>query len=166
MIQSIVDMDVKVAGIVIDYSSLLASMAAAAAGKTPEQIERLVLGNLSPASPLDCEVHGCQYPDSFGADELLRCDAVHQLAESTHQREYTPLSGLLEMRIGTPETYSITLAVLLKTVGVPCEICITGPDADPRKYAFVRRGEQQVDLFGDAVGFRPRRLRANKTFCL
>lgn len=155
--------DAPVAGIQVDFSPLLWSIAQASSGRTIDQIGQLVLGQLSPASPFASPVEGVVYPDEYGSDELLRHDKHNELSTALKNREAIPLSELLELRLGTPATYSIVLAVALTVHGYDCEVAVTGPDAEPCHYPFLLVApDKQIDLFTAAIGGQPRQYRPHR----
>lgn len=161
---NIVHRPTPIAGVGLDFSPLLWSIVCASAGKTPQQIEQLVLGQLSPASPFAVPIDGVTYPDEHGTDELLRFDKYNDLAKAVHEQDSISLKELLEVRLGTPQTYAIVLAVALSVHGHDCEIAVAGPDADPSRYPFlVVAPDRQVDLFTVATGGLPTKLRPHRT---
>jgi hypothetical protein len=152
----------KVSGVTVDHSSLLWAIVQKAEDLDPHQVEGLVLGQLSPACPLAADLVGVYYPNDHGSDELLRHDRHNELVAAIGSGESILLSELLEMRLGTPESYSIVLAVALACHGHQVELAVTGPAATPPKHPFVVLSEQSIDLFWVANGGKPRSLRAHR----
>lgn len=161
---AIVQRQSKICGVIVDHSSMLWGIVQKAEGLDPHQVEGLVLGQLSPACPLGTALVGINYPDDYGADELLRHDRHNELvaAIGSGSEKSLLLSELLETRLGTPETYSIVLAVALACHDHQVELAVTSPAHEPPNHLFVALSERSIDLFWTANGGKPRSLRAHR----
>ena len=122
----------NVLGFHVEDHPLLWNLVALAAhrGETVP-VADLVLGNLSASHTFRVRntvfVGMQEYPESFGSEEMIRWNVCQTPANLSDPAE---LSDYLDQRIGTPVTYTLVTALILRSLGHAGALSLEYTDAD------------------------------------